>query len=141
MFVPQVAKNCKELLDAGYTTSGSYRLQPSKSALSRFRAYCDQETAGGGWTVWMRRFDGYLIFNRDWDAYYEGFGYLTDEFWLGLRNMQKVMSGMTFSIWFDLETPDGNKTHAEYANCTMGNWKTQFALTVGPFVGKYSKNS
>lgn len=132
-------KNCKELHDAGYTVSGSYRLDPSEgNALSRFRAYCDQDTAGGGWTVWMRRFDGFLSFDRDWEAYFNGFGDLSGEFWLGLRKMRQACAqdGQTFRIRFDLEAADGSKTYAEYTNCTMDDWSRKFKLTVGPFVGK-----
>ncbi|XP_078345245.1 microfibril-associated glycoprotein 4-like [Oculina patagonica] len=131
-----VLKNCKELHDAGYTVSGSYRLDPSEgNALSRFRAYCDQDTAGGGWTVWMRRFDGFLSFDRDWEAYFNGFGDLSGEFWLGLRKMRQAQADQTFRIRFDLEAPDGSTAYAEYTNCSMEDWSKKFKLTVGPFVG------
>ena len=103
----------------------------------RFRVYCDQETAGGGWTLWMRRFDGYIGFNRDWDSYEEGFGDTSGEFWLGLRSMEKIHADSKFSIRLDMETSDGSKDYAEYTNCELGDWQTMYTLTVGSFVGKW----
>ena len=84
----------------------------------------------------MRRFDGFLAFNRDWDSYVEGFGDLSGEFWLGLRSMRKIHADNKFSIRFDLEAPDGSKEYAEYKDCGMENWSSGYKLKVGPFVGR-----
>ena len=85
----------------------------------------------------MRRFDGYIGFNRDWDSYEEGFGDTSGEFWLGLRSMEKIHADSKFSIRLDMETSDGSKDYAEYTNCELGDWQTMYTLTVGSFVSKW----
>ena len=66
------AKNCAELHKCAERISGVYSIDPDGSG--PFKVYCDQTTAGGGWTVFQRRLDGCLDFNRDWADYKHGFG-------------------------------------------------------------------
>ena len=52
--------------------------------------YCDQTTAGGGWTVIQEKMDGSVNFNRTQDDYKHGFGNLVGEFWLGLDKINRL---------------------------------------------------
>ncbi|GFQ88939.1 techylectin-5A, partial [Trichonephila clavata] len=78
--------DCEEVRRNGHNTSGIYTVWPrSRVAHCSLVVYCDMETSGGGWTVIQRRgrFDGPMnFFNKDWQRYKNGFGYLDQEFWL-----------------------------------------------------------
>ena len=39
---------------------------------SAFDVFCDQTTAGAGWTVFQKRIDGSFDFNRHWSDYKHG---------------------------------------------------------------------
>ena len=101
-----------------------------------FGVYCDQQTAGGGWIVILRRYDGSLNFNRGWDAYLNGLGDITGEYWMGLTPMRRLTGANQFTIRFDLEAPDGEKRYAEYAGSALGDFRTKFRITVGTYSGE-----
>ena len=48
-----VGKSCKDWYDAGFHTSGTYRIDPDgpSGALAPFSVQCDMVTSGGGWTA------------------------------------------------------------------------------------------
>lgn len=47
--------------------------------------WCDMETDGGGWTVFLNRAQQtqQLNFSKTWEAYADGFGDPSAEYWLG----------------------------------------------------------
>ena len=126
--------------------SGSYRINPTpekaqtNNEFGPFRAYCDQETAGGGWVVVLRRFDGFVNFNRKWNLYADGFGSMTGEFWFGLRKLWQLFGEVAVNIRFDFETENGTKTYAEYSGCTVEAHSSRYMLRVGQFIGKTLRN-
>ncbi|KAK7091054.1 hypothetical protein V1264_010770 [Littorina saxatilis] len=69
-------KNCKE-----ETKRGEVTIYPDN--FTPLQVYCDQDTDGGGWTVFQRRQDASVDFFRNWTSYQNFFGELTGNFWLG----------------------------------------------------------
>lgn len=122
--------------------SGSYRVHPTpdlaqeNDEMGPFRAYCDQETAGGGWTVIMRRLDGFVNFFRRYFPYVEGFGSISGEFWIGLKKLWQLCGQFPVNLRFDFEAEDGVLIYAEYSDCSIGDWTTKYKLIVGKFIGK-----
>ena len=106
-----VYKNCVELYKAGQRVSGVYTINPDNAGA--FDAYCDQETAGGGWTVIQKRLDGSVDFYRGWDDYKRGFGNLNGEFWLGLDKIHRLTKQRS-RLRVDLEDTAGKTANAEY---------------------------
>jgi len=68
--------------------------------------FCDQATAGGGWTVFQKRLDGSVDFYRGWADYKNGFGKLNGEFWLGLDKINRLTKTKN-RVRLDLEDTTG----------------------------------
>ncbi|CAM2101318.1 unnamed protein product [Caretta caretta] len=66
------------------------------------QVYCDMETDGGGWLVFQRRMDGETDFWRDWQAYAQGFGNRSREFWLGNDALHQLTAAGEQELRVDL---------------------------------------
>nr|XP_039252673.1 ficolin-1-like [Styela clava] len=97
--------------------------------------YCDLTTHGGGWTVFQRRVDGSLNFNRNWLDYVAGFGNLQHEFWLGLEKLHRLTYEGNFELRIDLEDGEGRKGYASYTIFSIGDASTKYRLNVGGYYG------
>ena len=53
-------RNCGEIYQSGERKDGLYAIKPDN--LSAFDVFCDQTTAGGGWTVFQKRLNGSVDF-------------------------------------------------------------------------------
>ena len=89
-----------------------YTIKPDN--LLAFDVFCDQTTAGGGWTVFQKRLDGSVNFCRIWNDYKHGFRDLKSEFWLGLDKIHRLTSDNNSMLRVDLEDFEGNTGYAEY---------------------------
>ena len=115
----KVHTDCADLLRAGYTTSGEYRIRPA-NMWRPVLVFCDMETDGGGWTVMQRRVDGSENFQRKWRDYAVGFGNVSREFWLGNEFVHRITKGIPQELRFDLEDYDGERRYAVYGQFSLG---------------------
>ena len=128
-----VFRDCRDALNNSYTQSGVYTIQPDH--LSPFNVYCDMDTDGGGWTVFQRRQDGSEDFYRNWVNYTNGFGNLSNEFWLGLEFIHRLTNESDSELRVDLEDWDGAAAYAKYRYFKVRDVSTNYTLIVGGYTG------
>ena len=134
MHFSSTVRNCAELYKSGQRISGVYTIDPDGSGA--FDVFCDQQTAGGGWTVFQKRLDGSVDFNRTWVDYKRGFGNLNGEFWLGLDKIHRLTRNKKENrLRVDLGTTD-KTVHAEYSWFGIANEKAKYQLNLGPYSSK-----
>ena len=128
-----VYKNCAEVYQFGKKISGVYKINPD--GLGEFEVYCDQKTAGGGWTVFQKRQDGSVDFYRPWGDYKRGFGNLNGEFWLGLDKINRLTVSDSYKLRVDLEDVPGKTAFAEYSSFAVTSERTKYRLSLGSYSG------
>ena len=129
-----IGKNCAELYKSGQRTSGVYTIDPDGSGT--FDVFCDQTTAGGGWTVFQKRLDGSVNFYRGWADYKNGFGNLNGEFWLGLDKIHRLTKKKN-RLRVDLEDTKSKTAYAEYDMFAVMSERTKYKLSLGKYNGKF----
>ena len=98
------------------------------------KVFCEMRSDGGGWIVFQRRLDGSVDFYLNWSEYRNGFGNLTNEFWLGLDKIHRLTMKSS-SLRVDLEDFDGGKGHAKYSKFAVGDEASKYELTVNGYSG------
>ena len=120
------------MLNAGFKENGVYTVNPTNK--TRFEVFCDMKIDGGGWTVFHKRFNGFVGFYRGWDEYKNGFGEVRGEFWLGNEKIHQLTE-IPSQLRVEIKTKnDGNK-YAKYSNFTVTNQATNYTLFVGFYSG------
>ncbi|XP_071953019.1 uncharacterized protein [Antedon mediterranea] len=114
--------------------SGVFEIGPSSS---RFRAYCDMDTDGGGWTVIQRREDDDVDFYKNWVEYEEGFGDLDANFWLGLKKIYVLTNNKEYRLRIDMTDFNGKSAHAQYSSFRIesSSHECPYCLRLGDFEG------
>ncbi|XP_068105083.1 ficolin-1-like isoform X2 [Hyperolius riggenbachi] len=128
-----VVRNCKELLDKGFTVSDWYIIYPDGER--PLEVLCDMHNDGGGWIVFQRRVDGSVDFYRDWKAYKTGFGSRLTEFWLGNDNIHQLTSSGTWELRVDLQDSDFVQFSAKYNSFKILGESEKYKLVLGSFAG------
>ena len=75
------------------TADGGAMIYPESISFTKLEVTCKQTGDGGGWIVYLRRFDGSVAFNRTWADYKGGFGEQGEskESWLGNENVYQLI--------------------------------------------------
>lgn len=122
-------KDCADVYKSGGRISGVYTIDPH-DGLGAFDVFCDQTTAGGGWTVLQKRLNGSMDFNRTWEEYKHGFGnFFTQEFWLGLDKIHRLTrNGTGNGLRIELGVTNEELVYAEYGLFVVGNENTSYRL-------------
>ena len=98
--------------------------------------FCDQITAGGGWTVFQKRPDGSVNFFRGWSQYKKGFGNVTGEYWLGLENIHRLSLTSHNVLRVELEYWDNAIADASYSDLNVGDESSNYRLMLGSYIGE-----
>ena len=96
---------------------------------NRLNLRCDNNLAGGGWTILQQRRNEHVNFYRKWAEYKRGFG-TGDTFWLGLDNLYRLTRKNTETT-LRVELTFGryrSTLWAEYYGVTFGNEAAFYAL-------------
>ena len=109
-----------------------YTVNPANK--TSFEVYCDMKTDGGGWTVFHKRFNGFVGFYRDWDEYKNGFGDVRGEFWLGNEKIHQLTE-IPSQLRVEVNTASHGNKYAKYSNFTVTNEATNYTLFVGFYSG------
>ncbi|XP_063066914.1 tenascin isoform X2 [Engraulis encrasicolus] len=127
-------KDCSQALLNGESQSGLYTIYVGGDESQPMQVYCDMETDGGGWIVFLRRQSGKTEFFRNWRNYSNGFGDMMDEFWLGLSNLHKLTSSAQYALRVDLR--DGSDSaYAYYDKITISEPRSRYKIQVGTYSG------
>ena len=130
---PVALKNCADIYKSGERKDGVYTIKPDN--MSALDVFCNQTTAGGGWTVFQKRQDGSVDFYLNWSDYKQGFGNLSGEFWLGLEKIYRLTSDDNNTMRVDLEDFEGNTAYAEYDMFGVMSENDKYKLILGNYSG------
>ncbi|KAL9972069.1 hypothetical protein ACROYT_G018308 [Oculina patagonica] len=130
--IVKTGRDCAELFSAGFKKSGVYTVNPTNK--TSFEVYCDMKTDGGGWTVFHKRFSGFVGFFRGWDEYKNGFGDLRGEFWLGNEKIHQLTE-IPSQLRVEINTTSSGNKYAKYSNFTVTNEASNYTLFVGFYSG------
>ncbi|GFS03473.1 ficolin-1 [Elysia marginata] len=80
----------------------------------------------------MRRTKGKTDFYRSWEAYKQGFGCDSDDFWLGNDAIYNLTNTYDHELRIDAQNEDGEHLFAHYTSFSIMDEKHGYRLRVGP---------
>ncbi|KAJ8034017.1 Ficolin-1 [Holothuria leucospilota] len=126
---PEYPRDCKEARDqcASDNFSGVYTIKPD-GYLKPFEVYCDNDFSSGGWTVIQRRTDVSLTFQRVWEDYKSGFGFLGSEFWIGHDKLSYLTNQAAYELRIDLMFSNGSFFYITYKSFRISDEWSDYAI-------------
>ncbi|XP_063765858.1 angiopoietin-1 [Eleginops maclovinus] len=133
-------RDCADVYKAGHSVSGLYTIYIGNNT-EPMQVFCDMETSGGGWTVFQRRFNGSVDFQRSWREYKMGFGDVLGEHWLGNKLLFLLSAQRQYSLRVELRDWEGNSAHAQYDRFSLSSERQQYRLYLRGYSGTAGKQS
>ncbi|XP_017002191.3 angiopoietin-related protein 7 [Drosophila takahashii] len=97
----------------------------------------DIPSAGPGWMVIQRRFDGSVVM-ESMEGFFKGCGDLGGEFWIGSEKLHKLTSSRRHELNIELVDFDDVSAFARYDHFVVGSIEENYMLKS---LGKYSGNA
>ncbi|XP_076326275.1 techylectin-5B-like [Tachypleus tridentatus] len=130
-------QDCSNLLNSEHQKSGIYEVWP-RFLNESVHVWCDMHQDGGGWTVIQRRGDygnDPLLFYKSWNDYKQGFGNISEDFWLGNDKIFALTSQNTMELFIYLENFEGEKRYALYSNFLVRSEREQYQMSYENYEG------
>ncbi|KAJ8017905.1 Angiopoietin-related protein 2 [Holothuria leucospilota] len=126
---PEYPRDCKEAIDqcSSDTLSGVYTVKPDGYA-EPFEVFCDNDISTVGWTIIQRRTDDSLTFQRGWEEYKNGFGFLSGEFWIGLDKLSYFTNQAKYELRVDMVLANGSSFYVKYNSFRISDEWSNYAL-------------
>ncbi|XP_047474475.1 fibrinogen-like protein 1 [Penaeus chinensis] len=126
--------DCAQLLLQGFTESGVYTIYPRNSDKS-VAVWCDMETDGGGWTVFLNRAQQpeQLNFSMSWEAYADGFGDPSAEYWLGNKYLHAITKSGAYTLRIDAQNLMGETRFGKWLQFGIGDENSKFKIKVSDY--------
>ncbi|XP_042889426.1 fibrinogen-like protein 1 [Penaeus japonicus] len=126
--------DCAQLLLQGYTENGVYSIYPRNSNKS-VAVWCDMKTDGGGWTVFLNRVQQpqQLNFSEPWQAYADGFGDPSAEYWLGNKHLHAITKNGPYTLRIDAQNLEGEKRFGKWLQFSIGDENSMFKIKVSDY--------
>jgi len=134
---PNSCKHIKEVIPN--SVSGIYTINVGLYNKQPLEVRCEMDIASGGWTVFHRRYDGSVNFDRNWNDFEYFFGELNGEFWFGLWYLSLVTKYSVNDLRVEMSSFDGTKKYAEYKNFHIADLWRNYKLSFKE--GSYSGNA
>ena len=131
---PVLYRSCRELMNNGFNKSGKFNVAPLLNFTKT--VYCDQDTFGGGWTVFLRNKYSTVTFNKNWNEYKNGFGNVDYDLWLGNEFLYKVTtlhnshSSKTVELYVRITDLDDEIYYSKYNNFAILSEDSKYTLHV-----------
>ncbi|XP_015273424.1 PREDICTED: fibrinogen-like protein 1-like protein [Gekko japonicus] len=127
-------RDCSEIFQQSEQSSrdGIYIIQPAKEPIG---VYCDMQD--GGWTVIQHiTANSTVDFDRTWQDYKYGFGFLNDNYWLGNEYMhQLTSSSRPYILRVKLVDLNAEIKWGEYEPFLIEDEASQYRIRLGLYKG------
>ncbi|XP_076825484.1 fibrinogen-like protein A isoform X1 [Clavelina lepadiformis] len=87
------------------------------------------------WTVFQKRLDGSVNFQRTWNEYKLGFGETDGEFWLGLETVHRLTRSGKCDLRIEIQAFDDTYSWAQYSSFYVESEADLFRLHASGYIG------